>query len=436
MDSMRNKLIKTAALFVIILLLNSGAHTQSDQIHSITIEDCYEWARSNYPLVRQMDIIKKSAQYNLSNASHGNLPLISLNGQASYQSDVTKLPIEIPNMTIPVLDKDQYKIYGELYQPLTNFSKVNIQKDIIAHTAEIEKQKIEVDLYKIKERINQIYFGVLLLDEKTRQLEIIRSDLDSTLVRVKAGIKGGTSTLTDKRLLDVEHISVNQRIEENKSNREAYLEILSLFTGKTIDPDIKLTIPVSILQNPVINRSELKLFQLQNQSIKLQHEQLNKSLAPDIGIFLQGGYGRPALNFLDNDFELYYIGGIRANWKLFNYYGIRNKQKILDLGFEGITSRKETFLLNTNMTRSQQSAEINKYQGLVKSDKEIIRIREELFSTAKVQLANGLITTLDYIKYLNDVNKARQMLILHETQLLLAQYNLQTTTGNQNNGKD
>ncbi|MBT8229614.1 MAG: TolC family protein [Bacteroidia bacterium] len=426
------KIILTPKLLQITVLsffINS-VYTQSDNAVSITIEKCYELAKTNYPLIRQLDIIEKSTQYNLSNASHGKLPQISLNGQASYQSDVTMLPIDIPNMDIQPIAKDQYKIYGEVYQPLTNFSKVNISKDIIEQNAEIEKQKIEVDLYKIKERINQVYFGVLLIDEKIEQLEIVKSDLDSALERIEAGIEGGTSTLTDKRLLEVEQISIDQQIDENKANQKAYLDILGLLTGREEGLKTKLIRPEKIFQTATINRPELKLFQLQTQVIDLQQKKLDKNLRPNLGLFLQGGYGRPALNFLSNDFELYYIGGIRFNWNLFNYYGHKNKLKNLDLGRTSISFQQETFLLNTNITHTQQSAEIEKYIGLVNSDKEIIRIREEVFNTAKVQLDNGLITTIDYVKYLNDVNKARQMLLLHETQLLLAQFNLQTTTGN------
>ena len=149
-----------------------------------------------------------------------------------------------------------------------------------------------------------------------------------------------------------------------------------------------------------------------------------------MGLFVQGGYGRPALNFLSNDFDFYYLGGIKFNWNISSFYGYKNTKKILALRSNKIETQKEAFLLNTNLTQTQQSAEISKYQSLIQSDIEIIKIREEVLATANVQLSNGLITTLDYVKFLNDVNKARQVYLLHETQLLLAQFNLKTTTGN------
>ncbi len=430
------KKIKIPALILCLLVFafNSSVIAQSSEdktsIESVSIEECYQWSRANYPLLKQLDIIDKSSQYSLSNASNGNLPQINLNGQATYQSAVTELPINIPNMEIPSIDKDQYKIYGEIYQPLTGFTKVKILKNLIAHESEIEKQKVEIDLYKLKDRINQLYFGVLLITEKIQQYKIIQSDIDSALVKVKAAIENGTATITDRQLLNVERISIDQQIDENRANKSAFLEMLSSLTGKNISEESIILEPTSSVISTTNNRSELQLFNLQSQSVNLLQTQLNKTLIPNIGLFAQGGYGRPALNFLSNEFDFYYIGGIKFNWNISSLYNHKSTRKSLNLMTEKISVQKETFLLNISLTESQQSAEISKYQNLIKTDKDIIELREKVLNTAKVQLNNGLITTIDYVKFLNDVNKAKQKQLLHETQLLLSQYNLKTTTGN------
>jgi outer membrane protein TolC len=206
--------------------------------------------------------------------------------------------------------------------------------------------------------------------------------------------------------------------------------MLSSLTGKKINEESIFIEPTASVLSTTNNRSELQLFNLQSQSVNLLQDQLNKTLIPNIGLFAQGGYGRPALNFLSNEFDLYYIGGIKFNWNISNLYSLKNTRKSLNLMTEKISAQKETFLLNTSLTQSQQSAEITKYLILIKTDKDIIQLREEVLNTAKVQLSNGLITTIDYVKFLNDVNKAKQKQLLHETQLLLSQYNLKTTTGN------
>ncbi len=417
-------------ILIVSTTLNAQKATDGSVILSTSIEACYEWSRENYPQLKQMEMIDKTTQFNLSNASNGNLPQINIHGQASYQSEVTQLPIEVPNMEIPAIDKDQYTIYGSIYQPLTHFSEVKVNKKLIESNSQIEKQKVEVALYQLKERINQIYFGALLIDEKMEQLKIIQSDLANTLLKIEAAISNGTATFTDKQLLVVEQISLNQQIDEQRSNKLAFLQMLSTFTGKNITKNTTLEKPQIVTISDTIKRPELALFNLQNQAVELQIKHVQNHLIPSVGLFLQGGYGRPALNFLKNEFEFYYIGGIKLHWNLTKLYNIKNSKEALRLSNEKIASQRATFLLNTNLTQTQQSAEIDKFKTLIKSDKVIIKIRKEVLETAKVKLENGLITTLDYVQYLNDLNKASQTLLLHETQLLLAQYNLKTTTGN------
>lgn len=419
----------TSTLVFASLFFQNSAFAQSFE-PSITIENCYQWSRANYPQVQQLDLINKTNSYNLSNASKGNLPQINLNGQVTYQSEVTELPIDLPNVEISTISKFQYKMYGEIYQPLTNFSIVNSKKKQIENDGAIEKQKVEIDLFKLNERIDQLYFGALLIDEKIDLLEFIQIDLDSALIKIKAAIKNGTATITDEQLLYVEKISISQEIEENQSNKEAFIQMLAILTGKNLTTSTQLIKPSFINTSLTNNRPELHLFNLQSSSINIQREQLNNNIIPNVGLFLQAGLGRPALNFLSNDLSPYYIGGVKFNWNLSNFYNQKNNKESLAVAHEKIKSQKNTFLLNTNLTEIQQSSEIKKFQNLIIADKKIVAIRETVLETANVQMTNGLITTIDYIRFLNEVNKARQTLSLHETQLLLSQYNLKTTTGN------
>ena len=411
-------------------IVQAQDNPSSASLATATLSECYEWSRINYPLIAKLDLLEKSTQYSLSNASKGNLPQININGQATYQSEVTELPLELPNVEIPTQDKDQYKIYGEIYQPLTNFSTIKSQKEQIAINGQIEQQKIEIDLYQLKDRINQIYFGTLLMEVKNEQLLLVQMDIDSTIARLDAAINNGTATLMDRKLLEVEKINVIQQLNENQSNQEAFLQMLAALTGKNITTSTSLVRPVAVILNSTLNRPELRLFDLQEQFITIQKAQISNRHIPILGLFFQGGYGRPALNFLSNDFSAYYITGLKFNWNLSNFYTSKNDRQRFDIQGQLIDTQKEIFLLNTEITQSQHATAINKYNTLINSDKQAVQLREEIKSTAEVQLANGLITTIDYIKILNDASRAKQQLNLHEIMHLQSQYNLNTTIGN------
>lgn len=426
------KFIKLNKLFIPLIfgwILFCFSAQEAAAQNEISIEECYTWAHENYPMVRQLGLIDKSSAYSLENAAKGFLPQININGQASYQSDVTVFPIKLPNVEVPAISKDQYKVFADIYQPLSNGSMIKNAQKLIDNGGEIQKQQIEVDLYKLKDRVNQLYFGVRLMNANLKQMNIVVSDLDSVYARLNAGVKNGTATITDLKLIRVEQLSVKQKMAEQAANKKAFLQMLSYLTGKEINEKTTLIEPSQQVFTNEINRPELRLFELQRQSFAIQAKRIDNKRTPNFGLFLQTGYGRPALNFLKNDFAGYYIGGLKLNWNLSNFYTSKNERANLKVGELKLDAQKETFLLNTNLTKIQQSAEIEKYQSLITSDKEIIEIRTAVKETASVQLTNGLITTIDYIMHLNEEDKAKQLLTLHETQLILAQYNLKTTVG-------
>ena len=144
---------------------------------------------------------------------------------------------------------------------------------------------------------------------------------------------------------------------------------------------------------------------------------------------MQGGYARPGLNFLDNDFAWYYIGGLRLSWNLGSLYTLHNQKHILGIDRDMLDIQKETFLFNTKITQKQQNSDILKYEELVKSDDQIITLRENVKKASAAQLENGVLSAHDYLTEVNSEDQARENRILHEVQLLQARYNYQNTVG-------
>ncbi len=412
--------------FLFFLSLNSYGQPLSQ----VTIEACYDWVTNNYPLIKQLDIIERTKAYNLSNAAKATLPQININGQASYQSEVTKFPASIPGVEIATLDKDQYKIYGDVFVPLTNRPAIKTKKQLIEANSKIAQQQIEIDLYQLKDRVNQLYFGILLMENKLKQIGILQKNLAAALEQTQAAVVNGLAIESNEQLLQAELIKSNQKTEELLANKRAFISMLAMLTKQEITESTNFIEPVAVSAFDQIKRRELQLFDSRYQSVSLQEEQIKNSFIPTIGLFAQGGLGRPALNFLSNDFKLYYIAGLKINWNLSNYYTSDNNQQILQLSKEKINTQKEIFLLNTNLTMTQQSNEVVKYQKLIATDNDLISLRRKIKETAATQLTNGLISALDYINYVNAEDEANQDLILHQTQLLLAQYNLKVTSGN------
>jgi outer membrane protein TolC len=333
-------------------------------------------------------------------------------------------------MVIPTISKDQYRLYGEVSQPITDLFVVKDNKNLIESNMQVETQKVEVEIYKLRERINQLFFGILLIDEQLKQTDLLKKDIQSGIDKTNVAIQNGTATKSSVNILKAELLKANQRTIELKATRKGYAEMLSHFIGTAIDENTTLLKPAPQLVSNTINRPELKFYDLQKKTFDLQNKLITAKNLPRFSLFFQGGLGRPALNMLSNDVQGYYIGGLRLNWNLTGFYTYNKEKKILAVNQDFIDIQRETFLFNTNLNLRQQNSEITKVQELIETDSDIISLRESVKNTTKIQLENGTATTNDYLISVNAEDQARQNLILHEIQLLMAQYNYQTMSGN------
>lgn len=412
------------------ILMSCGWVTLAQAQTTLTIDSCYAMANRNYPMVQQYALIEQSKEYSIDNANKSYLPQISIAGQATHQSEVTALPISLPNMTIEPLSKDQYKLYGEVSEPVTDLFLVKDQRDLVAASADIEQQKLEVDLYALRERINGLFFGILLLDAQIEQTLLLKKDIQSGIDKTNTAVANGVAIKSSADNLLAEMIKADQRLVELRSNRKAYAAMLSLFIGKTIDEQTVLQAPpVQTGSNP-ISRPELRLFNLQRNSYDVQGKLIAAKLFPRVSVFIQGGFGRPGLNMLSNELSPYYIGGLRLNWNITNFYTYKRERQLLTIRQTILDVQQETFLFNVNLTLQQQNADIQKAQELIEMDKKIIALRASIKQTTQTQLENGTATTSDYLTAVNAQDQAQMNLLLHQTQLLMSQYNSKTTSGN------
>ncbi|MCF8254414.1 MAG: TolC family protein [Bacteroidia bacterium] len=420
-----SKQLLSFALFAFFFQLVSGQN-----LEPLKLEYCQQKAQENYPLVKQRELISQSLNYSIDNATKGYFPQFQVLGQATYQSEVTRIPIPILGNSIPSLSKDQYRIYGDLNQAIYDGGMVRNQKDLIKASSAMEEKKLAVDLHNIKERVNQLFFGVLIIEEQLVQTEIYKSDIKAGLDRVTATVKYGAALKSNQDILQAELLKTEQKTIELMAAKKSYLHMLGMFINQSLPETQKLQKPDFIVPAKEINRPELSLFQSQRDLYKAQMGLLNAKNMPKLNLFAQGGYGRPALNMLSNNFEWYYIGGLRLNWNFSGLYTLSKEKKIIGLNQKQVDVQQETFLFNTQFAIEQQNEEMEKWQKLILSDEEILKLRTSVKENSKVQLENGVIQASDYIREVNAADLAAQNKITHQIQLLMTQYNQQTTKGN------
>ncbi|MDD3037263.1 TolC family protein [Bacteroides sp.] len=415
------RMIFTLSLFA----CTSGMYGQ------VTLEECQRKTQNNYPLVRQYDLVEKTKEYNLENAARGNLPQFALSAKATYQSEVTELPIKIPGVNIKGLPKDQYQLAVELQQNIWDGGGIRMQKKQAIAGAEVDKEKLNVDMYALNNRVNDLYFGILLLDEQLRQNSLLQDELERNFRQISSYVENGIANQADLDAVKVEQLNARQKRVALSFSREAYLKMLSLLIGEELSQE-------SILEKPVpekdisvvseIRRPELSLFDAQATGLDVKEKALNVRHLPRFGLFVQGAYGNPGLNMLKNEFSPYYVAGVRLSWNFGSLYTLKNDRRLIENQRQQLGNNRDVFLFNTRLQMTQQDQAIRSMEKQMKDDDEIIRLRTNIRKSAEAKVANGTLTVTEMLRELTNESLARQAKAMHEIQRLQGIYQLKYTT--------
>ena len=397
---------------------------------TITLEQCYQWSRENYPLIKKQELIKKAEQYTTENALKGWLPQVNITAQATYQNDVTQFPVKLPNVNVEPLSKDQYKVFADVSQTIYDGGNIRNQKNLAKIQSEVQNIQTEVELDKLKERINQLYFGILQTNKQWTQLQFTKLDIKEGIKKAEAQLKNGVIFRSNLDVLKAELVKIEQKEIELQAIKQNFVQMLSYFIKKNIDENTQLETPEKILLTKNNNRSELKLFDAQKQLLETQRKIINTKNTPKLGAFFQGGYGKPGFNMLKNEFDIFYIGGIRLNIPISGFYTQKNDLALLENQSQEIEIQRENFLFNQNFIEIQQRNDLEKIQNLIDKDNELIELRKNIKTASLAQLENGVITTNDYLREVTAEEQAILTKITHEIQYLLTQYNLKAQLNN------
>ena len=421
--------MKRIILFLTAWLL-AACSVAAQSARTLTLEQCYDLLAKTSPLAQQKALTITAGNLAEKNLNLKWLPQADLNAQATYQSDVTSVPIKLPNLSIDEPSKDQYKGTLDLVQPVFDGGVTGTQKKIQRATTNIESQKVEVDLYQLRSRVNTYFFTALLMDENIRIMELTKADLENNIRKVSAQATNGIATNSNVDVLKAELLKVSQRIIEYQANRKSAIEMLEVLTGSPIDAHTSFVKPAMLSEkDETISRPELKLFDYQKQQFRLQSRLIQAKANPKVSLFGTGGYGRPGLNMLKNDFQWYYLGGVKLSIPITGQFTRQREMNVMRVQEQIVEKQREAFLSNNRQLQVQQKNELEKYGQLIGSDAEIVGLRTKIKENASVRLANGIITSSDYITELNAENQAMLAQKLHEVQWLQAQYNYKLIIG-------
>jgi outer membrane protein TolC len=406
-----------------------------------TLEECQQAAEKNYPLIQQYGLIEKTTELTVANIQKGWLPQVSVQAQATYQNKVVAWPDEMQPMisgmgiNMEGLKKDQYRVGIDVQQTIYDGGVMGSQKRIAREQGKVQEAQNEVNIYNVRKRVNEMYFGLLLIDEKIKLNTDLQTLLEGNERELESMTERGTAAESDLQSVKAERLNAVQKGIELESQKQMLLRMLSTFCGLEVKEVSK---PQATAEEGGLmaenRRPELRALDAQIGVLNAQEKALNAALMPKIGAFAQGYYGYPGLNMFEDMMRHQWswngIVGARLTWNIGALYTRKNDKAKLQLQRDLTENNRDVFLFNNNLEQIRQHENIERYRKLMAQDGEIISLRQAVRKAAESKLAHGIIDVNDLVREINQEHAACVQQSVHEIEMLKEIYDNKYTTNN------
>lgn len=418
---------------IVLILLAAASMTT---LRGQTLDECRRLAREHYPEIRQYDLITQSEQYDLSNAARAWIPQVSLSGQASWQNATSTFPgalgeiLASRGMQMEGIRREQYRAAIDVSQTIWDGGHSRAAKEMAQAEAAEMRRQTEVDLYALQSRVDDLYFGILLLDERRTQTAAQINLLESNLARMRSCIANGLATRSDADAVEAELLTVRQTLEQIEASRASYRRMLEIFIGQPLTTE-GLERPVEPTLGDGSPHPELALLEARAQRIDVRRKALNSALMPRFSAFAQGYFGYPGLDMfqsmMSTDGTLNALVGVRMSWNIGALYTRRNDLGKLRTARQQIGIQRDIFDFNTRLQTTREEGEIARLRKAVEADTRIVELRRAVRMAAESQLESGVINTTDLLRKITDETTAALNRSTHEIELLQTLYQLKHT---------
>lgn len=400
----------------------------------ITIEQCVEKAMENYPEIRKYDLVSMTREIDLSDIDKGWLPRISAYGQATVQNAVPSFPESLSGVlqqmgqSMRGLDKLQYKVGVDISQTIWDGGLSRARRDVSRLTSETQRKYIDVELYAVRQRVENLYFAILLTEEQIAQTGNALALVKGNLEKLRSMLRNGTAMQCDVDMVAAQALTMEQDITRARSAVRGYRQVLEIFIGESL-ADRVLVMPDALMPSDMRPaRPELNLFENRIAAAQASRRLSDVALMPKVGFFAQTWYGYPGFDYfksmMNRNLSFNIMAGVKVTWNIDAFYTKKNTARRTAVDTGNILAEKETFLFNTGMQSVSQQEKISGLRSVMADDAKIIELRTNVRKAAESQLENGVIDATALLTKITDENQAKLTARFHEIQLIQEIYNL------------
>ncbi|WP_234572248.1 TolC family protein [Rhodohalobacter sp. 614A] len=398
----------------------------------LSLEKCYDILYTENPVTDKIRMNRQITNLNQRIAQSGWYPDVQLEASASYQSDVVNFPLDMPNLDIPNFSKDHYNIALNITQPIFDGGRTSAAKQLEQDSGEMNEASMESDLLTIKEQVDRVYFGILILQVQMKIHETVISDLEEQLELVKSRVENGVLLPGNESSLRAEILKREQDLTKIHYDIMVGLESLAEILGTDEFLTYKLELPEKEnweLQNQDILRPELAMIEARQEFLGTQKNLSDANKLPTVSVFVRPSYGRPGFNMFEDDLQFNWIVGVQARWSLKSARNASVKTDVFDLQQKQLSEDRTLFNRQQNAALNRLKKEIQSIEEQIQKDQEILELLRQVAEEKRSLVDEGSNTVTDYISALNDQYRAELQLELRKIMRVQAIINYETEQG-------
>jgi len=411
--------------FLFLLFSTSSFWAQETKT---SLDSCLRWSAQNYPIYRQSERFKEQMVLNVQGIKETWIPKVNLNIQGTYQTEVVQF--NIPGFTTN-FPHDAYLGSLVVEQLLFDGGISRKQVQLEQMNTEVEIQKNKVEVYRVVDRVNQVYMAILLAKANISMLELLQDNLMKRSVNVAAGVSNGLVLQTQLDEIEVELLKTQQQLIEAKENLNGLCTSLSILTGKTLVATTEFVASPAGGSNlsASIMRPESTLLLMQEGLLSEKYNLTRNLALPKLVFNAAGNYGRPGPNFINQNLRFFGSGNIALRWNVSSLYGLNRERKRFDISRKILEIQRDQLNQNIESSLANFASQLTAMDQVIQLDELIIQKKSAIAAVAANQLDNGKITPTVYLLQLNDEMAARLNLKIHEIKRLNAWSNYNITLG-------
>ncbi|MEX0821323.1 MAG: TolC family protein [Rhodothermales bacterium] len=414
---------------ILIALLTTGGYLPPDTVDLAT---CYKSAERHFPTARRTDLAERIAELEIRNIDARYRPDVMLEGRGVYHSSVPELPVDLPGAQIPGIPHDQYTAALHVNQVIYDGGVGGTARRLAETSVRATEGEVGVALHELKTQINDVFFGALIQREAAATLGVLRDELQARRAAILARIDQGVVSGEALDVLDVELLSVDQRIETAEQTRRGALAALSVLTGLNLSDDVTLVVPDVDVSAPevVADHPQFTVFETRRKRLTLQREQIRRRAQPTIGAFATGAYGRPAgMDIFEDALSPYFSMGVRLSWSVWDWRSADRDRQVIGLQEDAVDAQEDAFVQRVQASAERAWQEVERLRALVERDVEIESLRTRIAERAARRFENGVISATEYVTERHAEHRAALDSRRHEIELRYAMVRYQTLLG-------